>query len=104
MSSLTIAAATAIAIAAGSSAVLAASTGEMQSCFTDWSEAAPVVVAHNLIPAKGLEHLARQHVGGDVVRITLCREEARFVYRLLIRQGGGQFSHVTVDAVRPFAP
>lgn len=90
-------------LAFGSATIAGSAAADGPSCFADWSDAAPVVAAHKLVPAAGLNDLARRHVRGDVVRITLCREETRFVYRLLVRQGGGQINNLTVDARQPFA-
>jgi hypothetical protein len=93
-----------LGVALGGAVPVRAAPFAEATCFADWSDAAPLVAAHNLTPAKGLHDLARRHVPGDLVRVTLCREETRFVYRLLVRQAGGHLSHVTVDAQHPFAP
>jgi len=42
-------------------------------------------------------------VKGDVVKVTLCREEGRYVYRLVVRTPAGQHKSLTVDAKEPFA-
>jgi hypothetical protein len=72
------------------------------SCFDDWSDAAPVMVKEKLVGTRELHEQARQHLPGDLVHITLCREEHRFFYRLLMRDPVGRLTAVTVDARRPF--
>lgn len=72
-------------------------------CIVDWSEAAPIVMRERLAPARHLQEMARVRLSGDIVRITLCREDDRFVYRLLLRDDRGRISNLTVDARQPFA-
>jgi hypothetical protein len=72
------------------------------SCFDDWSDAAPVVLKEKLVGTRELHEQARLHLPGDLIRITLCREEQRYTYRLLVRDPLGRLTAVTVDARRPF--
>ena len=72
------------------------------TCFDDWSDAAPVMLKEKLVGTRELHEQARQHLPGDLVHITLCREEHRFFYRLLMRDLVGRLTAVTVDARRPF--
>ena len=74
------------------------------SCFTDWSDAAPIVARERLTAARDVQELARSRLSGDLIRITLCREEAGFVYRLLMRDAKGRMNNLVVDARRPFEP
>ncbi len=71
-------------------------------CFADWSAAAPVVRAEALMPAKDVHEQARIRHIGDVVRMTLCEERGRFVYRLVVREPKGQVVTRVVDARKPF--
>ena len=71
-------------------------------CYTDWSTAVPVVQREALTAVREIHNQARQRKVGDVVRVTLCTEQGRFVYRLLVREPKGQIVPMTVDARRPF--
>jgi hypothetical protein len=72
------------------------------TCFDDWSDAAPVMLKEKLVGTRELHEQARQHLPGDLVRITLCQEENRYIYRLLMRDPLGRLTAITVDARRPF--
>lgn len=78
--------------------------GDGEPCIGDWSEAAPIVARENLTSARDVHEIARAHLAGDLVRITLCREGSRFVYRLVVRDERGRISSRTVDARNPFSP
>jgi hypothetical protein len=77
-------------------------------CYADWSDAAPVVARERLVAASEMQELARRRLAGELVRITLCRldagrgGEAQFVYRIVMRDGRGRITNMTVDARRPF--
>ncbi len=73
------------------------------ACIADWSDAAPIVTRERLATARAVQDLARSRHPGDLIRITLCREESRFVYRLVMRDPHGRITIVTVDARQPFA-
>lgn len=79
-----------------------AAPAEASSCFDDWSDAAPVMLQEGLFGTKELHALARQRLPGDLVRITLCQEGDRYIYRLLMRDTRGRLNTVTVDARKPF--
>ena len=72
-----------------------AATGD---CFPNWSDAAPIVARERLMPARHVQQMSRRQLPGDVVRITLCREEAGYVYLLLMRDGQGRISNLKIDA------
>jgi hypothetical protein len=74
------------------------------SCFAAWSDAAPVVHREALTAVRELHVQARQRKLGDVVRVTLCTEQGRFVYRLIVREPQGRVVPMTVDARQPFSP
>lgn len=71
-------------------------------CFTDWSEARAIVKKEGLVTVEALVRQAPSRLGGEVVRSTLCRNDAVFIYRLVIRDDGGTIKLVTVDAKDPF--
>ena len=72
-------------------------------CFADWSTAAPVVQAEALASARDVHEQARRQRIGDIVRMTLCTDQERFVYRLMVRDSRGAMRVVVVDAKTPFA-
>jgi hypothetical protein len=90
-----------IGVAALAPSVLAAGP-VADRCYADWSDAAPVVRREALVPTMDLLQQARARKMGDLVRITLCEQQGRFVYRLVVLQAKGQFTNLTVDARRPF--
>jgi hypothetical protein len=74
------------------------------SCYAAWSDAAPVVQRESLTAVRDIHAQARQRNLGDVVRVTLCTQEGRFVYRLIVREPRGRVVPLTVDARQPFTP
>jgi uncharacterized membrane protein YkoI len=80
----------------------AAAPAEPGSCFEDWSDAAPVVLEEQLLPTRQVHEQARHRLAGDIVSITLCQQDQRFVYRLLLRDPQGRLNTVTIDARHPF--
>ena len=87
---------------AAATAPVRAAPPTVATCFVDWSDAAPVVEREQLTTARNVHDLARRHVLGELVRITLCREADVYTYRLVVRDGQGRVLNVTVDARRPF--
>ena len=71
-------------------------------CYPDWSTAIPVVQSEVLTPARDLHAQIRARQLGDLVRITLCEEAGRHVYRLLVMDPSGHISPMIVDARHPF--
>ena len=72
-------------------------------CWADWSTAAPVVHREALRPAKDVRDLAQKNSSGQLLNITLCAEQGKYVYRLLILKTAGTVEAVTVDARHPFS-
>lgn len=91
-------------VAAAIPVVGAQASAPRESCFAAWSDAAPVVHREALTAVRDIHAQARQRNLGDVVRVTLCTEDGRFVYRLIVREPQGRVVPMTVDARRPFAP
>jgi len=70
-------------------------------CYAEWSEAAPIVAREKLRSARDVHDMAREELGGEVVRIVLCdRAEEGFVYRLVLRRLDGRIGTLTVTATR----
>ena len=70
-------------------------------CYREWSDAAPVVARERLRSASEVQGDTRDRLGADVVRITLCREDGVFVYRLTVRRTDGRISNLKVSAATP---
>jgi uncharacterized membrane protein YkoI len=72
-------------------------------CWADWSEAAIIVRRETLMPVERVSRLASaKHPGATIIKVTLCEEHSRFVYRLLLRDRQGQLKSELLDA-RPAA-
>jgi uncharacterized membrane protein YkoI len=71
-------------------------------CWQDWSDAAVIVRRETLTPVERVNKLAlSRHPGAEVIKVTLCEEHGRFIYRLLLRERQGQLKPVQLDARRP---
>ena len=71
-------------------------------CISDWSVAAGIVEAEGLATVESVMKAARGRVPGDVVKVTLCRDGSRYLYRLVVRTPAGQHQSLDVDARAPF--
>lgn len=75
-----------------------------ERCYTTWSEAAPVVRAQGLLDMETLIARATPgHLGGELVKTTLCNVQGRFIYRLVVREAKGRLRMVAIDAHKPVA-
>jgi uncharacterized membrane protein YkoI len=71
-------------------------------CWSDWSEAAVIVRRETLMPVERVNKLARdKHPGAEIIKVTLCEEVGKFVYRVVLRQRQGQLQSVSLDARQP---
>jgi hypothetical protein len=71
-------------------------------CFADWAAASSVVKSQGLVTVEQLTRLAQSKVGGEIVRTQLCEDSSGYVYKLVVKEQGGQIKNVIVDAKRPF--
>lgn len=72
------------------------------ACTENWSEMASAVSANGLMPAKDLQRLAKDHIDGKLVKISLCEDNGSFKYELVTLNGAGQLVTQAVDAKTPF--
>jgi len=72
------------------------------SCYADWSVAAPIVRKEGLTTVETLWKLAQSKIFGQIVKTTLCEEKGGFVYRLVVRDPTGRLVNRKVDARQPF--
>lgn len=73
------------------------------ACIADWSVAAGVVKKEGLATVELLTRAAKSAGVGRIVRTTLCENNGKYVYRIVIRDSKGQLKSLTVDARKPFA-
>ncbi len=78
-----------------------AAVGEQMRCFDNWSDAAPIVLREKLLPARDIHVWARKRLKGKVIRMTLCQEGERYIYRVLVREPKGRIRNRTVEARGP---
>ena len=78
-----------------------AAIGQSVRCFDDWSDAAPIVLRERLVPARDLHSWARKKLKSNVIRVTLCQDGDRYIYRLLVRGPKGRIRNRTVSARGP---
>lgn len=67
-------------------------------CLSDWGAAAEVVRENGLQTVEQLSKMSPQQLKGQIIKVTLCEEGGRFVYRLVVRDGAGQMKNVVLDA------
>jgi hypothetical protein len=72
------------------------------ACFSDWSSASAAVRENGLVTAEELTRLAPKHLGGDLVRLSLCELNSEYTYRLIVRTTTGLLKTYVVDAKQPF--
>ena len=94
----------AAALAATLGASAASASPPPATCCAGWSDALPVVQREALASVSELHADARRQKLGDLVRITLCSDQGRFVYHLLVREPQGRVVPMVVDAHHPFSP
>ena len=72
------------------------------ACTENWSEMASAVTANSLMPAKELQRLAKDHIDGKLIKISLCQAGGVFQYELVFLDAAGQVVTQAVDAKSPF--
>lgn len=78
-----------------------AAIGQSVRCFDDWSDAAPIVLREKLVPARDIHAWARKRLKGKIIRVTLCQDGDRYMYRLLVREPKGRIRNRMVEARAP---
>jgi uncharacterized membrane protein YkoI len=80
----------------------AARIGTEPKCWPDWSEAAVIVRRETLMPVERVNKLARdKHPGAEIIKVTLCEEDGKFMYRVVLRERQGHLQSVILDARLP---
>jgi uncharacterized membrane protein YkoI len=94
--------AVALAIQAVGVMSLRSASAKAEACLDDWTQAAPIVRDNGLTPAKDLKALAKDHVEGDLKKVSLCQSDGKYVYQLMFIQGDGTVVDLEVDAKTPW--
>lgn len=81
-----------------------AAVGDSVRCYDDWSDAAPIVLREKLVPVRDIQAWARKRLKGNVIRVTLCQDGERYIYRVLVREPKGRISNRIVEARGPLEP
>ena len=76
----------------------AAGQAAEQNCLP-WASAAPVIAKNSLLPANIIYQVVQQRTGGQIIHATLCDQDGRFIYKLVVLGAKGDVSNVTVDAL-----
>jgi uncharacterized membrane protein YkoI len=82
-------------------AVLAPASAGESECYNDWSIAAQIVENEKLVTVDKITAGAKASKLGDIVKTTLCKEDGKYVFRLVVRDKG-TLKTVTLDAREPF--
>jgi uncharacterized membrane protein YkoI len=64
-----------------------------------WASAAPVIAQNSLLPANIIYQMVQSRTGGQIIHASLCDENGRFLYKLVVLGTKGDVSNVTVDAL-----
>jgi uncharacterized membrane protein YkoI len=88
----------AVAIAAIGFMLAAAGQGAEQNC-VPWKEAADTIAKNSLLPANTIYQMVQSRMGGQIIHASLCNDNGRFFYKLVVLGTKGDVSNVTVDAL-----
>ena len=88
------------AVAAAAAAVVLLPCGALRAddCLTDWGMAGQIVRRENLITVEEVSRSLAADGIGKLVKTTLCRTEAGYFYRLVIRSPTGQLRTTVMTA------
>jgi hypothetical protein len=87
------------ALAATAAAVtLASVSARADECLNDWGMASQIVRQENLITVEEVSKSLAADGLGQLVKTTLCRSEAGYFYRLVIRSPTGQLKTTVMTA------
>jgi uncharacterized membrane protein YkoI len=76
---------------------LAAAENAAADCLP-WKSAAPVIAKNSLLPGNVIYQMVQSRTGGQIIHASLCDENGRFFYKLVVLGPKGDVSNVTVDA------
>jgi uncharacterized membrane protein YkoI len=79
----------------------AAAPAVAEDCFADWGVAGEIVRREKLVTVQQLTQANAAGLQGTIVKTTLCKDGDDFIYKLVVRDAGGQLKTVVVDARTP---
>jgi pyocin large subunit-like protein len=88
----------AAAAAAAAVVLLPCADSRADDCLTDWGMAGQIVRRENLITVEEVSRSLAADGIGKLVKTTLCRTEAGYFYRLVIRSPTGQLRTTVMTA------
>jgi hypothetical protein len=86
------------ATAAAVTLTLASASSQADDCLNDWGMAGQIVRRENLITVEEVSKSLAADGIGQLVKTTLCRSEAGYFYRLVIRSPTGQLKTTVMTA------
>lgn len=80
-----------------------AGSARAEECLADWGEAAQIVRSQKLLTVQQLVNSAAHAFSGQIMKTTLCKDGDDYIYKIVVRQGNGQFKTIVVDAKNPLS-
>ncbi len=87
------------AVLAATGLVLAAAGQAAGEDCVPWKEAASIIAKNSLLPANTIYQMVQTRMGGQIIHASLCDDNGRFFYKLVVLGTKGDVSNVTVDAL-----
>ncbi len=78
-------------------ALTAAGHAVGQDCLP-WKSAASVIAKNTLLPGDVIYQMVQSRTGGQIIHASLCDDNGRFFYKLVVLGPKGDVTNVTVDA------
>ncbi|MEQ1670226.1 MAG: hypothetical protein ABL893_05160 [Hyphomicrobium sp.] len=72
-----------------------------EECMTDWGQAGEIVRREKLLTVQQLSQPGPAQLPGQIVKTTLCKDGDDYIYKVVVREAGGQLKTLVVDARRP---
>lgn len=69
-----------------------------QAC-VPWKEAADTIAKNSLLPANIVYQMVQSRMSGQIIHASLCDDNGRYFYKLVVLGAKGDVSNVTVDAL-----
>ncbi len=63
-----------------------------------WKQAAELIKENHLVSGKDVYDRIKQKSASQIITANLCKEDGRFIYRIVLMSPAGQVTNVSVDA------
>jgi len=87
------------AVAAVAGLLLTATGQAAEPNCLPWASAPPVIKQNSLLPANVIYQMVQSRTGGQIIHASLCDQDGRFFYKLVVLGARGDVTNVTVDAL-----